>query len=281
MTKGAYVPTSISNRLDKRFAKCREEGRAALVLFITCGFPNLPFTRELLPVLAESGCDLIELGVPFSDPIADGPVIQHSSNVSLQAGTTTIKVLEEVRAFRKAYDNPVILFGALNPYLARGLEETARMTAEAGADGILAADLPYDEADEFRAALAKENLHLITLVAPTTPEKRLARFAEHSTGFLYCIAVKGVTGGGSGLGIDTAAYLSRVKATARIPVALGFGISEPQHVRAAVDDGADGVVVGSALIRLIERAAAEGGDWKKTVSEYVKSLAAELKKSPR
>ncbi|MCC5876671.1 MAG: tryptophan synthase subunit alpha [Candidatus Sumerlaeia bacterium] len=272
-------PDIKDNRIDKLFARCREENRAALILFITSGFPDLETTRELLPVLEENGCDLVELGVPFSDPIADGPVIQKASTVALEAGATFPKTLDLLREFRKNSQMPVILFGALNPYLVRGLEESARMAVEAGADGILAADLPFEESGEFRDLLAARNLHLITLIAPTTPSPRIRRISDSSTGFMYCISYKGVTGKGGAEGqLETVAreYIGKIKAESDLPLALGFGIRTPENVRQAVDGGSDGVVVGTALIQCIEKAKAEGRDVKKVVGEYVKGLASEL-----
>jgi tryptophan synthase alpha chain len=274
-------PILRNNRVDTLFSQCRAENRAALILFLTSGFPTMETTRKILPVLEESGCDMLELGVPFSDPIADGPVIQKASTIALEAGTTFPATLETLRAFREHSEMPVILFGALNPYLARGLDHSARMSREAGADGILAADLPFEEAEEFRDILAAQNLHLITLVAPTSPPDRISMISEKSSGFIYCIAYKGVTGKGDvdksqHLREEAGAYLDKIKAHSDLPLALGFGIRTPRDVRAAVDAGADAVVVGTALIQLVEKATEEGQDVAAVVAEYVRSLAAEL-----
>lgn len=268
----------VHNRIDRLFAQCRAENRAALIPYLTSGFPTAEITRRVLPVLAENGCDLIELGIPFSDPIADGPIIQRSSTIALEAGMTFPATLEILRNFRASHDLPVILFGALNPYLARGLEKSAEMSAAAGADGILAADLPHEEAEEFRAILAARGLHLITLVAPTTPDARLAMITASCSGFIYCISMKGTTGQLKGLAANAADYVGRLRAATELPLALGFGISSPEHVRAAVDSGADAVVVGSSLITLIEKTCAEGGDLESTVATYIRALAAELKR---
>lgn len=272
------TPAALNNRIDSLFAKCREENRAALIPYLTSGFPNADATRRILPVLAENGCDLIELGIPFSDPIADGPIIQRSSTIALNEGMTFPATLEILRDFRRNHDLPVILFGALNPYLARGLENSADLAADAGADGILAADLPHEEAAEFRAILASRNLHLITLVAPTTPDARLAMITASCSGFVYCISMKGTTGQLSGLATNATDYVKRLRAATQLPLALGFGISSPAHVRAAVDSGADAVVVGSSLITLIEKTCAEGGDLEGTVAAYIRGLSAELKR---
>lgn len=272
-------PDIKNNRIDTLFTRCREENRAALILFITAGFPDLETTRELLPVLEENGCDLVELGVPFSDPIADGPVIQKASTIALEAGTTFPKTLDVLREFRRNSQMSVILFGALNPYLVRGLEESAKMAVEAGADGVLAADLPFEESGEFRDILAAKDLHLITLIAPTTPSPRIRRISDSSTGFMYCISYKGVTGKGGAEGqLETVAreYIGKIRRESDLPLALGFGIRTPENVRQAVDGGADGVVVGTALIQCIEKAKADGKDVKKVVADYVKGLSSEL-----
>ncbi|HMX61892.1 MAG TPA: tryptophan synthase subunit alpha [Candidatus Sumerlaeota bacterium] len=263
----------VQNDIDALFVRCREERRAALIPYLTSGFPTEEHTREILPILAESGADLIELGVPFSDPIADGPIIQRSSTIALQAGMTFLKTVEILRDFRRMYDTPVILFGALNPYLARGLENSAAMAKDAGAQGILAADLPMEEADEFRAILQRNNLHLITLIAPTTPSSRVREIAAKCSGFLYCISMKGTTGQLSGVTQSAQEYVAKVRAETKLPLALGFGISRPEHVRAAVQAGADAVVVGSSLITRIEEAVEKGKDLRTDIGAYIRGLA--------
>ncbi|MCC6546964.1 tryptophan synthase subunit alpha [Candidatus Sumerlaeota bacterium] len=263
----------VQNGIDALFAQCREEKRAALIPYLTAGFLTESHTRELLPILAESGADLIELGVPFSDPIADGPIIQRSSTIALQAGMTFLKVIDILRDFRQSYSTPVILFGALNPYLVRGLERSASLAKDAGAEGILAADLPMEEASEFREILQRRNLHLITLIAPTTPSARVREIASKCSGFLYCISMKGTTGQLSGVATSVQDYVAKVRAETDLPLALGFGISKPEHVRAAVKSGADAVVVGSSLITRVEEAVAKGMDLKAEIGAYIRGLA--------
>ncbi len=277
MTAAGPVPST--GRIENLFAGCRAEDRAALVIFITAGYPDAATTAELLPVLEEAGCDLIELGIPFSDPIADGPVIQRSSTIALERGMTLPGTMDLLADFRRGSQLPVVLFGSLNPFMARGLEKSAARAEEAGADGILAADLPQDEAAEFAAILRRHRLHLITLVAPTTPPERIRHLAGNSTGFLYCVSMKGVTGTATGIDSSVQAYIDRIRGETDLPLALGFGISEPDHVRQAVSTGVDGVVVGSALIRTIGNALDEGRDVKKSVHDYVRGLATALKKS--
>lgn len=266
------------NRIDRLFADCKERKRAALVLYLTAGFPDAETTRALLPVLADSGADLIELGVPFSDPIADGPVIQRASTEALAAGMTFDGALALLAEFRRTHETPVVLFGALNPFQAKGLAASAEASAVAGADGILAADLPVEEADEFRRALWTRGLHLISLVAPTTTPERAKSIAEASSGFLYCISLRGVTGVRTQVATDMRTYVAQLREATSLPLALGFGIAKPEHVRSSVDAGADAVVVGSALIQKIEELNAAGADVKAGVAEFVRGLAAELRR---
>ncbi len=268
------------NRLDERFALCQSEGRAALILYLTAGFPDLETTARLLPALERAGADVIELGVPFSDPIADGPVIQRACARALEAGTTLRGILDLLRRAREAdgLQIPVVLFGALNPFLRYGPEALAREMAACGAQGLLAADLPVEEAEEFRAPLRAAGLHLIFLAAPTTPEPRLRAIAERASGLLYAIALKGVTGARADFDPAIGPYLERLKraVAGRVPVALGFGISTPEHARRAARD-CEGVVVGSALIREIEGALARGEDPIEAAARLTRSLAAALR----
>lgn len=267
------------NRIDPLFDRCRRENRAALIPYVTGGFPTLEATPRILIGLEKAGADVIELGVPFSDPIADGPTIQKASVRALAGGASVKKILAMLKESRQAgLQVPVILFGAYNPFLHYGLEAMARDAAEAGADGFLAADLPVEESGEFKAVLEKAGLHLIYLVAPTTPAPRLREIADHSTGFLYCIALKGVTGARTSLDSSVGPYLERVRAATqqRIPLALGFGISKPDQVR-SLRGQVDAVVVGSALVSTIGAAAEAGEDPAEAASRYIASLAEALR----
>lgn len=261
------------DRIDGLFARCRQENRAALILYITSGFPDEATTRRLLPVLAEAGCDLIELGVPFSDPIADGPVIQKASVVALERGMTCTKALDILKDFRASHSTPVILFGAWNPFLRRGVKNAVADAVAAGADGYLVPDLPVEESAEMREACRRAGLHLVAFIAPTTPDERVAMIASHGSGFLYCFALKGITGVRSSVGEDVFPYLERIRRQTDLPRALGFGIGTPEHV-AALAPHCEGVVVGSALVALIERCTREGLDLEREVGAYVRSLAA-------
>lgn len=271
----------MTQRIAETFARCRRENRAALIFYLTSGFPDEATTRAILPVLTQSGADLVELGIPFSDPIADGPTIQKASTRALEAGMTLDRTLDILRDFRGGDDHtPVILFGAVNPYLVRGAEGMAREAREAGADGILAADLPVEECAEFRAACADSGLALVLLAAPTTPTARIERIASQATGFLYAISLKGITGARAGVGPEVVEYLERVKtATGDLPVAVGFGISKPEHA-AALAPHADGVVVGSALVNLVDAETAAGRDPVPAVRDFVRAMAEAVRFRP-
>ena len=234
--------------LARCFARCRAEGRAALIPFLTSGYPDAPQSLELLRGMAHAGADIIELGIPFSDPLADGPTIQRSSFQALQGGMTTEGTLEVLRAFRARHDTPVVLFSYLNPILRYGVDEFARAASEAGAQGLLLTDLPAGNDPALESRLSAHGLDLIRLIAPTTSPGRVGVIAEAGAGFLYYISLTGVTGARArlrhALGLEVEAVKRQVGG---IPVVVGFGISTPDQA-ADVAAVADGVVVGSALI---------------------------------
>ena len=247
-------------------ARCRAEGRAALIPFLTCGYPNSHESLELLRGMSRAGADIIELGIPFSDPLADGPTIQRSSFQALEGGMTTEGTLEVLRAFRAKHDTPVVLFGYLNPILRYGVDEFARVAVEAGAQGLLLTDVPAGADPALEERLAAHGLDLIRLIAPTTTPERIAAIARAGAGFLYYISRTGITGARARLRRALGREVEAVKRRAgSIPVAVGFGISTPQQA-ADVAAVADGVVVGSALIDRCEQAGAEG------VREFVAAL---------
>ncbi|HUF75159.1 MAG TPA: tryptophan synthase subunit alpha [Longimicrobiales bacterium] len=234
------------------FAARRAQGRAALVPYVTAGFPERSSTVDALEALAGAGADVIELGVPFSDPLADGPTIQHASFVSLEQGTTVARVLEDLAAFRSRSPTPVVLFTYLNPVLRYGVEPFLKDAASAGAHGLLLTDLPTGSDPELEEAVVASPLDLIRLIAPTTPIERVSAVAEGGSGFLYYISRTGVTGARSELREELAAEIGRIREVVSLPVAVGFGISTPEQA-AALGTVADGVVVGSALIEALER----------------------------
>jgi len=241
------------SRLSEKFATLRSRGERALIPYLTAGYPSPAHTVQLLQSLEEGGADVIELGVPFSDPLADGPTIQAASSVALDHGVTLPQILEMVREFRKTgSETPIVLFGAYNPYFHYGLERFANDAKEAGADAVLIADLPVEEADEAAPILKAAGLDLICLIAPTSNLERKRIICEHGSGFLYYISVKGVTGARQNLSFELEETISEIKSCTDLPVAVGFGISTAAQAK-QVGEWADGVVVGSALIDLITR----------------------------
>ncbi len=238
-------------RIGDRFARRKAEGRTAFVPFLTAGDPSIDRTVEAAMALEEAGADVFELGVPFSDPLADGPVIQRSSERALARGVTLGDVLDVVRRIRERSELPLLLFSYFNPLLQRGLGRLAREAAEAGVDGVLVTDLPPEEAGEWIQAARGADLDTVFLASPTSPAERLRRVAEASRGFVYAISRTGVTGERHSLSTEAAPLVERLHGLTDVPVALGFGLSTPEHV-AEAGKVADGVVVGSALVRFLE-----------------------------
>jgi tryptophan synthase alpha chain len=257
-------------RIGRRFDELRRSGELGLVAYITAGDPSLAATREIVLAAADAGADVIELGVPFSDPVADGPVIQRASERALRAGTTLAAVIDLVADLRRSTEVPLVLFSYFNPILQIGLEEFARRAADAGADGVLATDLTPEEAVEYRQVLRAAGLDTIFLAAPTTPDERLVRIAAVSSGFLYLISRTGVTGQRDQLPEDLTALVSRVRRATTLPLAVGFGLSQPEHLRALVGQ-VEAAVVGSALVAEIERASS-GEAAAQDVAARIRSL---------
>jgi len=245
--------TSTETRISRRFEELRRKGELGLVAYITAGDPTLDATERIVLALAEAGADVIELGVPFSDPLADGPTIQRASERALRSGTTLAGVLELVARLRKRTDVPLVLFSYFNPVLQMGVEKFADTAARAGADGVLITDLTPEEAGDYRRAVRARGLDTIFLAAPTSTDARLERIAESSSGFLYLISRTGVTGAREALPDDLPALVRRARAKTALPIAVGFGISQPGHV-SILGGLADAAVVGSALVEEIERA---------------------------
>ena len=238
-------------RIGERFAQLRANGRAGFVGFVTAGDPSLERTVEVAVGLEAAGVDVLELGVPFSDPLADGPVIQRASERALARGVTLAGVLAAVRRIRSRSAIPLLLFSYFNPLWRFGLERLAAEAQDAGIDGVLVTDLPPEEADEWLAVARRAELDTVFLAAPTSPPERLARIAEASRGFVYAISRTGVTGEGATLSQDAAPLLRALRQLTREPVALGFGLSTPAQV-AEASALADAVVVGSSLVRFME-----------------------------
>jgi tryptophan synthase alpha chain len=248
---------SVRGSIAERFARLAAQGRVALIPYVTCGFPDEASTLPLLEALADAGADVIELGIPFSDPLADGPAIQRSSFIALERGMTLKRALELLREFRARRDTPVVVFTYLNPVMRYGVEAFCRDAQAAGAQGLLLTDLPLGSDPDLERTVSASGLELVRLVAPTTPEQRIQSVAEAGRGFLYYISRTGVTGARAELPPELAAEVKAVKARSPLPVAVGFGISTSAQA-AAVAGVADGVVVGSALITMVETEGVEG-----------------------
>jgi tryptophan synthase alpha chain len=253
-TNSTAVPKApATTRIQRRFEVLKRRGEMGLVAFITAGDPSLEATESFVLALDAAGADVIELGVPFSDPVADGPAIQRSSERALQAGTTLSGVLDLVASIRRKSDVPLVLFSYYNPVLQMGIDRFARRAAEAGADGVLITDLTPEEAGDYRRILHTHGLDTIFLAAPTSTDERLALIAEVSSGFLYVISRTGVTGARESLPDDLPALVRRVRRASGLPIAVGFGISLPGQV-SVLGGLADAAVVGSALVQEIEQA---------------------------
>lgn len=228
------------------------KGRPALMPYFTLGYPNYETSLDVVAACAAAGADALELGIPFSDPLADGPTIQHSTQVALQNGMTVRRCLEAVAELRRrGVTIPLVLMGYLNPILAYGLEAFVAEAAAAGADGLIIPDLPPDEAGEMQVSCRRHGLDLIFLLAPNSPNDRLRLVTEQSSGFVYLVSVTGVTGAREKLPPELASFVRRVREVTDKPLAVGFGIATPQQA-AAVGQLADGVIVGSALIRAVQ-----------------------------
>jgi tryptophan synthase alpha chain len=251
-------------------------GRAALMPYLMGGFPDVDRSVEIGLACADNGADLVELGVPFSDPLADGPVIQAAGTRALAAGATVPAVLDA--GARIAERLPVVVMCYANPMLARGIERFVRELAERGISGLILPDVPLEESTEVRAVCDDAGVALVPLVAPTTTEERLAAIGAQARGFIYTVAVLGITGERSGLAAALADTLARAKAYADVPVAAGFGISTPEDAAAAAAAGADGVIVGSRLVRAALEAVDAGQDPAAAVGATVAALAAGLKR---
>jgi len=257
------------SRLEGAFSRLPQNPRPGLVTYVTAGDPDLPRSRSVLLALARAGADVIEVGVPFSDPIADGPAIQRASERALAAGSHLGAALDLVESVRKEIDTPIVMFSYVNPVLQMGVRGFADRASAAGVDGVLLLDLPIEEAESARKDLGA--LDLIFLVSPTTTERRLKEAARLGRGFLYAISRLGVTGTRDTVATSAKPLVDRIRAVTKLPIALGFGVSRPEHVR-EVTQYADAAVVGSAIVQTIGKTAAGGGDVAASVEDFVKWL---------
>ena len=262
------APAANSTRISQRFAELRESGELGIIAYITAGDPSLDATHKFVLALAEAGADVIELGIPFSDPLADGPTIQRASERALKAGATLAGVLELVGRIRQSSQVPLVLFGYYNPFFQMGEEKFAAAASSAGADGVLVTDLTPEESVDYRRILAAHHLDTVFLGAPTSTDERLSTIAAVTSGFLYLISRTGVTGAKDSLPDELPALLRRARAITTIPIAVGFGISLPGHV-SLLGGLADAAVIGSALVSEIENA--------KSVDAAATALAARIR----
>jgi tryptophan synthase alpha chain len=254
-------------RIARAFARAKGERRLAVVIYLTVGYPDRATTGALLRAALDGGADLLELGVPFSDPLADGATVQRASEVALTNGITVADCVAEARSVVADRDATVLFMGYTNPFLRYGLGRLAHDSRDAGAAGVIVPDLPAEESAPFDAALAPAGLVRVDLYAPTTPDSRLARLVPRSRGFVYCVSLTGVTGARRVLASDVASFVSRVRAHTSLPVALGFGIGEPSHV-SALRGLVDGVVIGSAALDAVTAAS----DKPAALRAFVRSL---------
>jgi tryptophan synthase alpha chain len=261
-----------AERIAAAFAGAR--GRAALMPYLMCGFPDIETSVRIAAAYADAGADLIELGVPFSDPLADGPVIHAAATRALEGGATVHQVLEAGTRIVELV--PVVLMVYVNPILARGPERFAADLAQRGISGLIVPDLPLEEAEPVLAACDAHGVALVPLVAPTTPDDRLNAIGRNARGFVYTVSVTGTTGERASNQSDPSTLLARVKAHSEVPVALGFGISDGTQAKAAADAGADGVIVGSRLVRAAQEAVEQGADPAVAAGSLVTELAGAL-----
>src|SRR5437764_6828167 len=262
------------SRIREKFGELKRSGSGGFIPFITAGDPDLATTERLLIELAKAGADIIELGVPFSDPVADGEVIQRASERALRNGVTVHDALTCARNVKQHIDIPLVLFSYFNPLLQFGQERLAAVASEAGVDGVLVTDLIPEEAESWTENLFRHRLDPIFLVAPTTSDKRLARIAQEARGFIYAVSRAGVTGVRDEITRDAETLAQRVRSVSDLPVAVGFGISTAEQVR-AVWRFADAAVVGSAIVRQIENLG-DSPDLVKRIGEFVRSLVSRM-----
>ena len=262
------------NRIERKFALLKDQGEKALIPFVTAGDPDLATTEKLIPALFASGADLVEIGVPFSDPVAEGPIIQKASKRALDSGTTLVNIFEMVGRLRQQTDEPLLLMLYLNSIFRFGKEHFFRLCVENGVDGVIVPDMPYEERDEIEAEAEKSGVISISMVAPTSHE-RIAMIASAAKGFLYCVSSTGVTGMRTNFDTDFQEFFGTIQKYAEIPCTVGFGISNPEQAK-RMAFYCDGVIVGSAVVSLVER---DGRNAIPAVSEFVHSLKKAIEKS--
>ena len=262
------------SRISEKFMALREKKEKALIVYLTAGDPSLTITKELILALENAGADILEIGVPFSDPTADGPVIQAAAQRALKSGATLTAILEMIKEVRRVSQIPIVLFGYYNPIFVYGGEKFARHAARAGVDGVLVVDLPPEEAPELREFTDAAGIDFIFLIAPTTGAKRTRQIAAGATGFLYYISITGITGTAAPKIADIETAVSKLRKITKLPVAVGFGITTPEQA-GQIGKTADGVILGSAVVRLIDENR-NSPDLIKIVADFTGALKNEL-----
>ncbi len=252
-TKTQMANNKSLSKINQKFYELKNDNKLALMPFIMAGDPNIEITSEILLKLQEKGADLIELGIPYSDPLADGPIIQLSASRALKSGTTPIKVIKLLESLKGRLQIPIILFSYFNPLLSFGFEQFCKMASNAGVSGLIIPDLPLEEAYKFSEIVSNYSMDLILLVAPTTPFERMKTISQNTKGFTYLVSVTGVTGERSKMENRVENLITNLKETSLTPVAVGFGISSPEHVNKVREWGADGVIIGSAFVKRISK----------------------------
>ncbi len=266
------------SKVDEKFCELKNNKKLALMPFIMAGDPNIEITSEILLKLQENGADLIELGIPYSDPLADGPVIQVAASRALKSGTNPRKVIKLLESLKGKLNIPIILFSYLNPLLSFGFEKFCKMASNAGVSGLIVPDLPLEEAYKFSKIVSNHSMDLILLVAPTTPFERMKSISNHTKGFTYLVSVTGVTGERNTMENRVENLIAKLKDVNSNPIAVGFGISSPDHVNKVREWGADGVIIGSAFVKRISSSSEK--DVVCNVGEFCKEMriAADQKK---
>ena len=260
----------MANRIDTTLAALKAEGKAALAPFVTLGYPDLGTSEAMAAAILDAGADMLELGIPFSDPLADGPTVQMTSFQALENGTTLRIALDSLRRMRAGgIDSPLIFMGYLNPFLNYGMERFAQDAADAGIDGIIIPDLPPEEAPPYQAILAAQDIHLIPLLAPTSTEARIEQACKQASGFIYCVSVTGVTGARSELSDVVEGLARRIREHSDLPILVGFGVSRQEHVE-NIARFADGAVMASAMLDSVSKVPTE--EAAETAAQFIRGL---------
>jgi tryptophan synthase alpha chain len=271
----------MTTRIEKRFAKLKADGRAALVTFTMAGDPDTATSLEVIKALSKAGADMIEIGMPFTDPMADGPAIQAAGVRALAAGQTLAKTIQMVRDFRKGDDDtPIVLMGYYNPIYIYGVDKFLVDAKAAGVDGLIVVDLPPEEDDELCIPALKAGLNFIRLATPTTDDKRLPTVLNNTSGFVYYVSITGITGSAAPEPAKVSAAVGRIKKHTKLPVAVGFGVRDAASAR-AIAEGADGVVVGSALVEVVRKSLDKDGKAQGQTAKAVAALVSELAEGVR